>query len=129
MGWAGLADALLGIGIAFAVYFALFALHAVGAGDVKLMMTVGALAGPRHWLTIFILASLTGGVLAIGLLVWRGKLLPALRNVLFIVSQLVRLRAPYRSDARLDVAHPNAIKLPHAVSIAIGALLFLAFAA
>ena len=45
-GWPGLRNGLLGLSAAFALYALLFALRAMGGGDVKLMAAVGAFTGP-----------------------------------------------------------------------------------
>src|SRR5690242_11677682 len=44
-GWPGLRLGLLGLAVAFGVYFVLYALRAMGAGDVKLMAAIGAMVG------------------------------------------------------------------------------------
>ena len=123
--WVGLRQAVLGMALAFAVYLPLFALRAMGGGDLKLMVAVGSLAGPANWFAIFILTALFGGAIALVLLMVRGGLIRALRNVLTILEELVHFRAPHRSDATLDIAHPHAVTLPHAISICCGSLAFL----
>src|SRR5205085_10518848 len=45
----GLRTAFLGAALAFAIYLPLFALRATGAGDLKLMVAVGAFTGPSNW--------------------------------------------------------------------------------
>lgn len=124
-GWSGLLAAALGCALALAVYVPLFILRAMGGGDVKLMAAVGSMAGPQNWLTIFILASLAGGVMAIIILLSRGALRKALGNVGFILQELSRFRLPYKSRAELDIKHPGAASLPHAVTIAAGVCWFL----
>ena len=123
--WAGFRQAGLGLALAFAVYFPLFALRAMGGGDVKLMAAVGAIVGPSNWFVIFILTALSGGALALALLIARGGLIRALRRVLTILIELAHFRAPHGSDATLDVAHPRAVTLPHAISICLGSIAFL----
>src|SRR5215831_17994976 len=63
-GWTGLKSSLLGIGLAMAVYFPLYLLRGMGAGDVKLMMAVGAIVGPGTWFGILIFTGILGGVVA-----------------------------------------------------------------
>jgi len=121
----GLILTLLGAVIALAVYLPFFALRAMGAGDVKLMIAIGASVGAKNWLILFFITAILGGILAVCLLLIRGGLIRALKNVLFILGELVRLRLPYQSDPALDVAHPRAVTLPHGVSIALGTLVFL----
>lgn len=122
---AGLKTALSGAALAFAIYLPLFALRAIGAGDLKLMVAIGAFTGPSNWMVLFVFTSILGGVLALALLLYRGQLGRTLGNIVFILSELLHLRAPYRARPVLDVAHPAAVKLPHGVSIAGGTWLFL----
>jgi prepilin peptidase CpaA len=121
----GLILALLGAALAFGVYLPFFALRAMGAGDVKLMIAIGAFVGGKNWLVLFFITAILGGILAVCLLLIRGGLIRALKNVLFILGELVRLRSPYHRDPALDVKHPRAVTLPHGVSIALGTLVFL----
>jgi prepilin peptidase CpaA len=116
---------LLGAALALAVYLPFFALRAMGAGDVKLMIAIGAFVGAKNWLILFLMTALLGGILAICLLLMRGGLARAFKNVLFILGQLVRFRMPHHGDPALDVTHPHAVTLPHGVSIALGTFLFL----
>ena len=124
-GWAGLLAAFLGFGLALALYIPLFLLRAMGGGDVKLMAAVGALAGPKDWFTIFVLASLLGGVFALALLFLRHSMGSTFKNIWHILTNLIRLRAPYASKPDLDISSPKAITMPHGVAIAAGTLAFL----
>src|SRR5260370_38780638 len=60
----GLLLALLGAGLAFAIYLPFFALRAMGAGDVKLMIAIGAFVGARNWLILFLITPILVGILA-----------------------------------------------------------------
>src|SRR4051812_20148860 len=65
----GLKNAGLGMLFGFAVYFVLYLIRAMGAGDVKLMAAVGAiLANPALWFRLFIIVALIGGIFALALL-------------------------------------------------------------
>ena len=121
----GLAIAALGLGVAIAIYLPLYLLRAMGAGDVKLMAAVGALAGPANWLCIFLVTALVGGVAALCLVAFRGQLYQTLFNVQTILSELARFQAPYQADPILDVRQKAANRMPHGVSIALGTMLFL----
>ncbi|HLK19073.1 MAG TPA: A24 family peptidase [Bryobacteraceae bacterium] len=125
--WEGARASLLGFILAFLVYFPLYLLRGMGAGDVKLMAAIGALVGPANWFGIFVLSGLLGGVFAVLFLVARGKLRNALWNVGFLLQRLFHFKAPYARE-ELDLASPKSLKMPHGVSIAAGSLLFLAAA-
>ena len=120
-----LGAAFLGFGLALALYIPLFLLRAMGGGDVRLMAAVGALAGPRDWFVIFVLASLAGGVFAFGLIFVRNSLGITFRNIGHILKNLARFRAPYASEPDLDISSPKAITMPHGVAIAAGTMAFL----
>jgi len=125
IGWAGLKMSLLGLLLALLVYGLLFALRAMGGGDVKLMAAVGAFTGPQAWLSIFAITAVIGGVLAVITLLTRGGLMRALGNIAAILGSLFRLRRPHQDNPELDVAHPSARTLPHGAAIALGVLVYL----
>lgn len=124
--WTGLRTSLLGIGVALLVYVPFYLLRAMGGGDVKLMMAVGSLAGPLNWLTIFVITSILGGLIAILMVLFKGRLQSTLWNVWFIVQQLGRFKAPYREKPELDVRTDQGLSLPHGAVIALGTAAFLA---
>ena len=124
-GWSGLAHALLGFGLAVLIYVPLFLLRAMGGGDVKLMAAAGAIVGPKDWFTLFILASIAGGVIALGMLLARNALGSAFFNVMHIAKELAHFRPPYKSQPDLDISSPQSLSMPHGVAIAIGAVALL----
>ena len=125
-GFSGFRTVGLGFLLAFAIYVMLFAVRAMGAGDVKLMAAVGSLVGPRNWLLIFLTTALVGGLLALILVIAKKRLRRTLWNVGFILREMMSLRPPYMTREEVDVTHPRAVTLPHGIAIAAGTLLFLA---
>ena len=122
-------SAMLGLTIAFAVYFILYALRAMGAGDVKLMAAVGAIVGWPDWFGIFIVTAILGGIMAMILVAARGRVKKTFWNVAFILSELKGGRPAYMRREELDVKNPKALGLPHGAVIAVGTLFFLAISA
>ena len=114
--------------MAFAVYFILYLLRGMGAGDVKLMAAVGAVVGMPNWLGIVFLTSVFGGVVGVLLVLTRGRFRATFFNLLRILGSLGRGRAPYKDNPDLDIASGSALRLPHGVMIALGSLGFLAAA-
>lgn len=118
-GWHGVREALTGSLVAFGLYVVLFALRAMGGGDVKLMAAVGAFTGPMQWFSVFLLASFTSGVFAL-LSIWtKGEATRVAANIGTILWELVHLRAPHLANPELDVSNPGARTLPHGVAIAV----------
>lgn len=126
---AGLWTSLKGLGLAFLIYFPLYLLRGMGAGDVKLMAAVGAIAGPANWLGILVLTSLFGGVAAIILVSAKGRFRKTLVNIRMILMSAGHGQAPYEGNPQLDVRSEEGLRLPHAVVIAFGTLAFLVAAA
>ena len=106
--------------LGFGVYFLLYALRAMGAGDVNSWPRWERLSGRADWFAIFIATAIAGGVLAVVLMVHSGRVFQTLQNTFFIVGELVHLRAPFTRRKDLDVKNPNALRMPHGVAIAAG---------
>lgn len=121
----GFAIALLGLGCSLAVYVPLYLIRGMGAGDVKLMAAVGAMAGPRNWLIIFIATALLGGLVSILFITLKKRFYQTWVNVAVILAELSHGRMPSRRDAQLDVRSPQALRIPHGTLIATGAIAFL----
>jgi prepilin peptidase CpaA len=126
---AGVMFALAGLGVAFGVYVVLYALRAMGAGDVKLMAAIGALLGWERWFGIFFVTALIGGVMALMLVLARGRLKKTFFNVSFILSEMKSGRPAYLANEELDVRNKKALGLPHGAVIAVSTIFYLALSA
>jgi prepilin peptidase CpaA len=126
--WPGLSFSLAGLLAAFAVYFTMYSLRAMGAGDVKLMAAVGSMVGWEDWIAIFLITAVIGGVTALVLVAVRGRVRKTLWNVAFILSEMKSGRPAYARNEELDVRSSKALSLPHGAVIAVGTAVFLALA-
>jgi len=124
-GWPGLWLSLLGMGVGFGAYFALYSLRAMGAGDVKLMAAIGALVGVSDWFGIFVITAIVGGIAGLAMQALGGRVKKTLWNVGFILSEMKNGRPAYIGREELDVRNPKSIGLPHGAVIAVGAIVFL----
>lgn len=122
-GVAGLLIAAKGFGLAALIYLAMHLLHAMGAGDVKLMAALGCIAGPMSWLVLFLATAILGAVVAVFMSLAYGRLYSTFWNVGQIVKELLSFRVPYRNQPQLDLHHANALRTPHGTVIAVTALL------
>jgi prepilin peptidase CpaA len=124
-GLPGLGRGAAGLGVGFVLYFPLYLIRARGAGDVKLLAAVGAITGPVNCIWIFFLTAILGGIIALILLIFRGRVRKTFFNVGWIVQDLLKFRAPYQSSDELDVTTAKGMRLPHGAMIAVGALAFI----
>jgi prepilin peptidase CpaA len=126
----GLWFSLKGLGVAFGVYFLLYLLRAMGAGDVKLMAFLGAAVGWSIWLLgILPATAILGGVVGLLLVLTKGRLRKTFHNIGSIFMSVRMGHAPYQDNPELDVRTGLGMRLPHAVMIAVGSLGLLAAAA
>jgi prepilin peptidase CpaA len=105
------------------LFLPVFALRGLGGGDVKLLAAVGAWLGPAAVCWTALYASVAGGVMAVPLLLFRGALGRTMVNIIGLLT-FWRV-AGIRPHPGLTLESANAIRLPYALPITVGALLTL----
>jgi len=119
-GW-GLLDSFGAAMISGFIFFFFYLMGGMGGGDVKLVAAVSALAGISNMLYLLVLTALTGGVMALGLAVMRGRLKETIANVSTLaVHHLGHGLSPH---PELNVQNDNTLRLPYGVAIAVGCTL------
>jgi prepilin peptidase CpaA len=115
-GAAGLLDGMAGAGIALGFALPLFLLGALGGGDGKLLMGVGALLGvERLWIALLAMA-IAGGLLAAAEMVRRRAVVGTLLGVHAVLVDS-RPIAQWKT-----IRTPGSLTIPYGVAIAVGAL-------
>jgi prepilin peptidase CpaA len=123
----GLLTAGKGLGLAVVIYFPLWLLRGMGAGDVKLMAALGAIAGPAHWFLIFLASSILGAVAALFVAFRYGRVASTLLTTLYLAKELMMFRAPWRSLPQTDYRHKEALRIPHGTIIAAAVIVLAIF--
>jgi prepilin peptidase CpaA len=116
----GLAWTLAGWGVGVLLFLPLFALRAMGGGDVKLLAAFGAWLGPALIFWVAVYGAIAGGVLAMALVLWRGRLGATAANMWAIVLHWRLSGLKPHPVVTLD--NPDAVRMPYALPIALGAL-------
>jgi prepilin peptidase CpaA len=122
-GWAGLGSAAAGWLVGAALFFPLFALRGLGAGDVKLLAALGAWLGPSQtvWLAAF--SAIAGGILALGVALATGYTKQAFSNVWGLLGYWKVMGLKPHPGMTLDA--PGTPKVPYALPIAAGLVMTL----
>ena len=122
-GWSGLGHSLGGWVVGALLFFPMFALRGMGAGDVKLLAAVGAWLGPAQVFWVALITSMVGGVLGLVVALAHGYAGKAFRNVLTLVMYW-RVVGP-RPLPSLTLEGARGPRLAYAIPIAIGTMVTL----
>lgn len=117
-GWKQMAFAALAGLICGGLFLIFWLAGGMGAGDVKLMTAVAAIAGMPFVTYLLILTALAGGVMAIGLALWRGRLRETVRNVgALALHHRFEGLSPH---PELNLANAGTLRLPYALAVVAG---------
>ncbi|MBL8879015.1 MAG: prepilin peptidase [Phycisphaerales bacterium] len=121
-GWVGLGWSVLGLLVGFAVLIVPWAMHGMGAGDVKLMAAIGAWLGP--WLTVvsFAAGAIIGGVAAVIMICSTNRLAHAMVNMHTIMSKMRRLDTAFGEFGGARTFGQTSQLLPYGVPLTAGTL-------
>jgi prepilin peptidase CpaA len=122
-GGLGFLASVSGLGMGLVLFFPLYALKTMGAGDVKLMAMVGAFFGSSAIFRIALLTMVAGGVLGLVAALWSGKLAQVFTNIRYMfIHSLMGLFI----GGNLSVDKPLTItgRFPYAAAIASGTILY-----
>ena len=117
-GWLGLMGGVLGMLMGFGFLILPYLWGGMGAGDVKALAALGAWLGPVGTLFLFCYMGIAGGLMAVGVLLWKGLLWRKVRQGWIILTNLILCR-----PAGLMIPTPPEEMIPgipYGVAIAIG---------
>lgn len=113
-----LAGALCGL----LIFLPLYVLRGMAAGDVKLMATVGLFVGPYEALQVAVLAWCCGGVMALVMIIARGRLGMAAGNVADLLRPLW-MRALGMPAVTEPMRHDSVGSMPYGLAIAVATII------
>ena len=122
-GWDGLLFSLGGLALGMGVFFVLYTMGGMGAGDVKLMGAVGAIVGSKGILLTALFSAIVGGIYALIVLLFNIEYLKDLIKRSFItIKSFVFTKQFIPIPADKPDEKP---KLCYGVAIAIGTFSYL----
>lgn len=119
--WPGLKGALLGTLLGLGLLLPFVLVRSLGAGDWKLAGSLGACLGPRQLISVLMGTILVAGVMALAVVIWKGRLKRTLLNIAHLWAALFSLRMP-GSEVSLD--DPQSTKIPFGVAMAATVLVY-----
>jgi prepilin peptidase CpaA len=120
-GLTGLKTSLLGLGLGLALLLPFVLLRSLGAGDWKLAGALGAFTGPGLLVDLLLTSVFVAGVMAMGLVIYKGRLRQTLRNIGHILISLVTFRLP---GTQVSLDNPDSLKVPYGVALALTVVLY-----
>jgi prepilin peptidase CpaA len=120
-GWAGTKSSLLGAGLGLLILLPFVVIKALGAGDWKLIGAIGACLGPSRLIAVLVGSMLVAGVMAVVLIIYKGRLRQAIGNMGRMLQAFFTLHLP---GAEVSLDNPDAVKIPFGVAVAFTVLLF-----
>lgn len=121
--WSGLLDSFFGFLICSVLFILLYLWGGFGAGDAKLMMAVGAIAGTRNLFDLILFSAVTGGIMAQVVVIKNGVFIKTWKNVLRFFLFLV----PFLHLKAEPLEKKNSYYIPYAYSISLGVFLYMIF--
>ena len=119
-GPAGLGWSAVGWLTAAVLFFPIFVLRGMGAGDVKLLAALGAWIGGLNALYLAFYTALAGGAMAIVVIAWRGYVRETFWNLWLMLN--VWRTAGFGPVAGLTLETSRGPRLAYALPIAAGAV-------
>lgn len=118
-GWRGGLSSIGGCVLAFVLMFMLHVFGAMGAGDVKLFAAIGSIIGAQLVLPTFVVVVLTGGLLALVVVLKSGAFSTTCHRVLQILVGFL----PGWQMPRFSVPADRRLTIPYGAAITIGAII------
>jgi prepilin peptidase CpaA len=141
-GEGGIGAALVGTFLGFLLLLPIYSVGGMGAGDVKMTMGFGAWIGAFYgtqetathpgglWIIVyaFCAGTIVGGVIALGMIVARGRYRDNVQHVREILGDLFKLSNLTQASSKANARRPRWHRLPYGVPLCIGFLGYLIFA-
>lgn len=120
-GWTGLKTSLLGALVGLALLLPFVLLRSLGAGDWKLAIALGGFTGPGLLMDLLIGSVFMAGLMAVALVIYKGRVRQTLRNIGHILISLVTFRLP---GTHVSLDNPESLKVPYGVALALTVVLY-----
>jgi prepilin peptidase CpaA len=111
--------------VGFGVLIIPWAMHGMGAGDVKLMAAIGVWFGPLMTLVSFCIGAVIGGIVAMIMIVTSGRLQHAMANMQTIMAKVSDSKTAFSEFGGAKTFGNTSQLLPYGVPLTAGSLMIL----
>ena len=119
-GWSGLGVGIGGWILGVALFSPFFLLRGMGGGDVKLLAAIGAWVGPASLLSLTFYTAISGGLMAVIVVLWRRKLTATFNNLWLLLCHF-RVTG-FKPMTAVSLDNHNTVRLPYGLPIAAGTI-------
>lgn len=120
-GWEGLKLSLLGAVVGLALLLPFVLLRSLGAGDWKLAGALGTFVGRIVLVDLLLVSVFVAGIMALALVIYKGRLMQTVRNIGHILVSLVTFRLP---GSHVSLENPDSLKVPYGVALSATVVLY-----
>ncbi len=120
--------ALAGAAVGLMTLLPLYAIGGMGAGDVKLMVGVGAWIGPTLTTWAFLSSAMMGGLMGLAMMIYSKELFHHLALMHTIYREVLTVRDPSALSEIAGRRKPEMLLLPYGIPIAVGTISYFAWA-
>lgn len=120
-GWEGLKASLLGAVVGLALLLPFVLLRSLGAGDWKFAGALGAFVGRFVLIDLLLVSIFVAGVMALALIIYKGRVRQTVRNIGHILVSLVTFRLP---GSHVSLDSPESLKVPYGVALSATVVLY-----
>lgn len=115
LGWSGLLSSLLGLLAGGLVFYPIYHIGGMGAGDIKLMAAGGAVMGWWFAVNAALYTALAGGLMVVVVLLINGRFWSTVKRIGTMIKNV-------RLNVSVDLSHHDQEAFPYALAIATGML-------
>jgi prepilin peptidase CpaA len=120
-GWEGLKSSLLGAAVGLALLLPFVLLRSLGAGDWKFAGALGTFVGRIVLVDLLLVSVFVAGIMALALVIYKGRLRQTARNIGHILVSLVTFRLP---GPHVSLDNPESLKVPYGVALSATVVLY-----
>ncbi len=121
--WLGLLAGAEGLTLGLLLLIVPWAMHMMGAGDVKLLAGIGAWVGPQAVLWSFLIGAVIGGIASLAMIGLKGRWVGAWQNFQLAAVKFTNTKLMFSEVGSVKSLGSNSQLIPYGVPLTAGTLI------